>query len=79
MFKEGEIFSDKCYFVIEGEILIAKKGSNNKQQVICYVTDGSFVGEEVLFDMEKRTYFASVHSDQAKLLVISSRIVEEAI
>lgn len=46
---------------------------------MCYVADGNFVGEEILYGFDSRTYSAAVHSNKAKIMIISSHQIDDTI
>lgn len=75
LFQEDDPINEKYFFLAEGELAILKHSTVNKGHVVCYMADGSFVGEEVLFGLDSRTYTATVHSNQAKLLVLTCQQV----
>jgi len=66
------------YFLVEGELAIYKGNGTHRKQVVCYVTEGSLIGEESLFDEEKaRIYTVSTQSSHAKILEINcSKLLE---
>lgn len=79
LFQEDDSLDEKYYFLVEGELAILKRSAVNRGHVVCYVADGSFLGEEVLFGFDTRTYTATVRSTQAKLLVLTCQQVENTI
>ena len=47
-------------------------------QLVCYISNGSFFGEELLYQEENRSFSVSIHSSHAKLLVFSAEVFQEA-
>lgn len=67
LFQEDDS-DEKYYFLVEGELAILKRSAVNRGHVVCYAQTGSFLGEEVLFGFDTRTYTATVRSTQTAVL-----------
>jgi uncharacterized protein YjhX (UPF0386 family) len=72
LFEEGETDNDLLYFLVEGEVVVSKQDQHRRRQVVCYLADGSLLGEEqLLLDHKHRDYSAAVHSSQARIIEVS--------